>query len=401
MTAGRAPFVLFAAVFLFLGGLFLSIAGGSLLKSARYNQQGVQAEAVATGKTLRRATPTTSTTYEVKYRFTLPGESESVRSESVPVHVWENAEPGSSLPIEYIPDQDDSVRVVADRPGRTQMLTFLAIGGVLVLGGLFAFKQVFARAPAAEAMPPDASTTVPATLQPSFWPLARQSFGFWFGGIVLLLGSMAFLGAGFQLYVDLNFARQAASTQGMVLTKDIERSGKRNQTKRYWTTYRFTAAGRTFEGRDELSFDGWQRLVEREPAEVLYLVNRPASSRLAGPRAWFWKAFIALLGAIFMAIGGKFFLGAVRQARLEWRLRQHGVSAQGTVTELRDRNLKINDVRLWRLHYEFQDFQGRRHQNTADLAEDEALRWKPGDTGRVLYDSRRPSDALWLGGGSD
>jgi hypothetical protein len=399
--AGRAPFVVFAAAFLFIGGLFLLISGGTLLKSARYSQQGVQAEAIATGKTLRRATPTTSTTYEVTYRFTLPGESESARSEAVPVHVWENVESGSSLRIEYFPNQHDSVRVVAERPGRTQMLIFLGIGSVLFLGGLFALKQVFTRTPAVEAMPPAASTSVPATLQPSFWPLARQSFGFWFGGIFLLLGSMAFLAAGSQLYADLKFARQAASTRGIVLTKDIERFGKRNQSKRYWATYRFTAAGRTFEGRDELSFDGWQRLVEREPAEVLYLSNRADSSRLAGRRACFWKAFIAILGAIFVAVGGHFFLGAVRQARVEWRVRQHGVSAQGTITELRDRNLKVNDVRLWRLHYEFQDFQGRRHQNTADLAEDDALRWKPGDTGKVLYDSKHPSDALWLGEGSD
>lgn len=183
----------------------------------------------------------------------------------------------------------------------------------------------------------------------------------------------------------------------MVLTKEIERSGKRNETKRYHATYRFTVGERTFEGRDELSSEGWQRLREREPTDVLYRPNNPSSSRLAGSRPWFSKAFITLLGTLFTGIGGTVFMGAVRHARLEWRLRQSGVHAQGTVTELRDRNLKINGVRQWRLHYEFSDYQGRRHQNTTDLPEDEAQNWTVGETGRVLYDSARPSEAMWLG----
>jgi Protein of unknown function (DUF3592) len=394
---GRVALIIMAVAFFFVGGIFLFIAGGTLLKGERYRWQGVRAEAIATGKTLHRATSTTATAYEVTYRFTLPGEAPSVRAESVPVHVWESAEQGSPLSIEYIPNQLDSVRVVAERPGRSQMLIFLGIGIVLVLGGLFALKQVFTRSSDAEVMPPVASTSVPAATEPSFWPLARQSAGFWLGGILLLLGSIAFLAGGSPLYNDWTFARQAASTQGMVLTKEIERFGRRNESKRYRATYRFTAAGRTFEGREELSFDGWQRLIEREPTEVLYLPNRPASSRLAGPRAWFWTAFIALLGAIVTTIAGTIFMGAVRHARLEWRLRQSGVHANGTITELRDRNLKINGVRQWRLHYEFSDYQGRRHRKSADVAEDEAQTWKVGESGKVLYDSARPDDAVWLG----
>jgi hypothetical protein len=277
------------------------------------------------------------------------------------------------------------------------MLIFLGVGVVLVLGGLFALKHAVTWSPDAEVMRPATSTPVPATHPPSFWPLARQSAGFWLGGILFLLASIAFLAGGSPLYDDWNFAMHAVATKGMVLTKEIERYGKRNDSKRYRATYRFTAAGRTFEGRSELSFDEWQRLIEREPAEVLYLSNTPAASRLAGPRPWLWKASIALLGAIFATIGGTILRGAVRQARLEWRLRRSGVHATGTVTELRDRNLKINDVRQWRLHYEFRDYRGRRHQNTADLAEDEAQTWKVGETGKVLYDSARPDDAVWLG----
>ena len=125
--------------------------------------------------------------------------------------------------------------------------------------------------------------------------------------------------------------------QGIVLTKEIKRSGKQNRTRRYEATYRYAVAGSTFEGRDEMSFDRWQRLVEREPVDVLYRAQDSGVSRVAGPRPWLAKALIALLGALFTAIGGTFFVGAIRRARLEWRLRQGGVPASGTVVELRDR----------------------------------------------------------------
>jgi hypothetical protein len=78
-------------------------------------------------------------------------------------------------------------------------------------------------------------------------------------------------------------------------------------------------------------------------------------------------------------------------------LRQHGVRTQGIVTELQERNVKINDVQQWRLHYEYSDFQGIRHPGTIDLPEDEAQGWKVGDAGAVLYDPSRPTEAVWLG----
>ena len=127
-----------------------------------------------------------------------------------------------------------------------------------------------------------------------------------------------------------------------MLTKEIRRSGRQNRTRQYRLTYRFTVDGKTLEGRDELSQQGWERLTERAPAEVRYLPQRPSSSRLAGPRPWIQKAVFALVGSVFSVVGATFFIGAVRRARLEWRLRRHGVNAHGTVTELRERDLKIN-----------------------------------------------------------
>jgi hypothetical protein len=151
------------------------------------------------------------------------------------------------------------------------------------------------------------------------------------------------------------------------------------------------------EGRDELSYKQWQQLIEREPVEVLYRPGKPSSSRLAGHSAWPLKTIFGLVGSVFTVVGGIIFVGALRNARLESRLRQQGVRVQGTVTELRERNLRINNVQQWRLHYQYRSFEGSLHVRTVDLPEDEAREWKVGDIGVVLYDPARPAEAVWLG----
>lgn len=412
--SSRAPLIVIGVVFLFIGAIFLYIGGSTFLEGWRYQQQALRPQAVATGKTLRRATSTSDTVYEISYRFTLAEGRPYQQTESVPVHLWERVERDSPLRVEYLPGQPESARVVQDSSEQKPMIIgWLSIGGLLALVGLFLFKGALRRSVPADrasvpaaAVPPQMtepagqpSTTVVSHEQ-SFWPLARRSFGFWFGGIFLLGGLPFFVAGIFMFYDDWRFAQEARSTQGMVLTKEIRRSGegrtRSSETKHYEATYRFTVQGETLEGRDELSPGEWERLIEREPAEVLYRPQRPSSSRLAGRHPWLLKTMFALLGSVFTAIGGTVFVRAVHHARLAWRLRQHGVSTQGTVTELQKRNLKINDVQQWRLHYEYRDFQGHRHAKTMDVPEEEAQRWKVGDIGRVLYDSAQPTEAVWI-----
>lgn len=47
-------------------------------------------------------------------------------------------------------------------------------------------------------------------------------------------------------------------------------------------TYRFTVPGETIEARDELSLEDWERLLEREPTDVMYRAQEPLSNRLVG-----------------------------------------------------------------------------------------------------------------------
>ena len=233
--------------------------------------------------------------------------------------------------------------------------------------------------------------------EPSYWPLARRSMEFWTGAIFLLVSTPLAVAGMLQVAEEWRFTRHGVSTDGMVLTKEITRPGRNRESRRYDATYRVMVPEGAFENRVRLSYADWARLKEREAVEVVYLPERPASNRLAGSQPWLAAAFLTLLGSGFFAIGATLLRRSIRQARLEWRLGQHGAATEGVVIEVCDRHLAINGVRQWRLRYEYDDFKGSRHSGTHDLPEDEALQWATGAVGAVRYDPGRPTDAIWLG----
>jgi hypothetical protein len=410
----RATLMFLGIVFLAIGVIALGIGGSGLLEALRYRWQSVQIAAVVTGKTIRRATAASDTSYELRYRFTLADKTIADHTETVPVHVWEGVEQGLPVAVEYRRGETIAARVIRDtsRENRKTIaaivigaaMTFIAIVAFTskrVRGSLEAHASVSSEAARIESAPLSASPIAGIQRDRSYWFLARHSFGFWFGAIASVIGLLFFFAGGIPLYNDWRFAREGRSTTGLVLTKEIKRSGmgrgRSSEAKRYEATYRFTVEGRTVEGRDELSREAWERLVEREAVQVRYRPARVVANRLAGARPWKHKIPFTLVGSVLIAVGGTAFGRAVRDARLEWRLRAHGVAAQGTITELQPRNLKVNEVQLWRLQYQFSDFLGRRHVKTIDLPESEAELWSVGQSGRVLYDSARPADAVWVG----
>ena len=400
----RFPLVFIGGVFLFVGAIFLLIGGGTLLESQRYRQQGTQAPAVTTGKSLRRATPDSDTAYEISYRIQPPTAAAIERTEVVGVDLWEGVERGSPLVVEYVNSDPATARVQRDRSGEaSEARIAVAVAAVLVLiaVGLIVLAARGRRTPAAPASAFEPGPE-PARHAGSFWPLARRSGLFWFGGIFLLVGVPLCAVGLFRFYDDWRFAREARETQGTALAKEIRRtrssgSGSRRSNRHYEVVYRFAVNGETFTGRDELSADGWNRVVEREPIDVRYRASDPSSSRLQSRNAWVEQSFFVLLGALFGGIGGWIVTDAVRKARREWHLRLHGVKTQGTITRLAARNLKINKVQQWRLDYEYRDPVGNRFSAKFTLPEDEAQSWKVGDAGGVLYDPARPADAVWLG----
>ena len=320
-STSRVPLVVFSAALLVVGGIFLYIGGSTVLERWRYRQQGVRVDAVVTHKALQRATASTGTAYELSYQFTLPDGSSYQHIERVAVPLWERVAPGSSLSVEYVSGPPASARIANDGEDDTApALVALGVGAGLVLLVLIGWVMLLTRGarPAAsnDLTTPHAATAVEAT-SPRFWPLARASLGFWFGGFSLIVGLPWFVVNGaLPGYDHWQFAREGRSTQGMVLTKEIRRSGNtRSETLHYEATYRFAVSGFTIEGRDELSLQDWERLIEREPAEVRYRAQDPSSNRLAGGRPWLLQAFFGLAGLVLTIVGSAAFVGALGNAR--------------------------------------------------------------------------------------
>jgi hypothetical protein len=390
----RASLIVLTIAFLFLGGLFVLIGGRALLDAWHY-RQAIRAEAVATTTALRVATDTSGTEYEVSYRAGVEGQVQE-RTEIVPVHVWERAESGAPVPVEYQPGRPDTVRVATGAPATPSLLS-AAIGAVMILGGLAAGARAARwQRPPADAPPPAPPIVVPAR-ESSYWPRARQSAEFWLGATFLVVSTPFVIMSLVQIVEEARFARSGISTDGMILAKAIKGSGRSQRSRTYEATYRVTVPEGAFENRVRLSYDAWLRLKERQSIEVMYLPERPATSRLRISREWTGAAVLALVAGVFFPVGATLLRRSIRRARLAWGLEHRGAAAKGVIVGISDRRLEINEVRQFRLTYEYDDFQARRHTATHDLPEDEAQLWNVGDAGAVRYDPGRPADAFWLG----
>jgi hypothetical protein len=183
----RAPLIFIAVVFLFLGGLFVAIGGRPLFDSWRY-RQAATTDAIVTSASLRRATDTSSTAYELSYRAEID-DLVHERTEAVPVHVWERAKPGAVVRVAYLGGDPESIRVVTDSNQNRQSFVFAVIGLLLLLAGLIAGRRAMSRREVPdEASQPIASIAMPVH-EPSYWPLARRSPQFWTGAIALLVAT--------------------------------------------------------------------------------------------------------------------------------------------------------------------------------------------------------------------
>jgi hypothetical protein len=270
------------AAFLLVGAIFLFIGGGTLLEERRY---GAHAPAVTMDKSLRRATADTNTSYDIRYRVTPADGPAFEQAESVGVHLWERVEPGSPLAVEYSMGQPGTARVSLDR-STEHRAALLALGGGAVLVSI-ALLVIFKAGGA-------------------FWPAAELRGALWFGGLFLLVGVPLLVVGVSRFYGDWQFAREALPTQGLTLTKEIKKGrnrANREPTREYEVTYRYSVDGETFEGRDELSADDWQTVVERAPISVSYRPARPSSSHLALRNAWLEKTVFVLAGSACMAAG--------------------------------------------------------------------------------------------------
>lgn len=128
-----------------------------------------------------------------------------------------------------------------------------------------------------------------------------------------------------------------------------------------------------------------------QQVEIEYEPGNPAVSRIVGTRKSAidaWGIFVALfpaLGLIFMGLGLRGNLRAVRVLRT-------GKLARGKLVEKQATNTRINNRTVYRLTFEFQDEQGRIYRvsgktHITELLEDEELE-------RLLYDPNHPEGGV-------
>src|SRR5262245_1784782 len=152
--------------------------------------------------------------------------------------------------------------------------------------------------------------------------LTRRSLQRWAGGTLALVGVPLFVASIVLIQDDRTFARDARSTDGTVITKQIRTTGgrqSRSRSKRYEATYKFTIEGRTFEGRDTLSSEAWSRLSEGRAVEVLYLPGDPESNHLAGHNSSLVHGVMLLVGVVFSAAGSEWLVRSLRTVPAETR----------------------------------------------------------------------------------
>ena len=241
--------------------------------------------------------------------------------------------------------------------------------------------------------------------QRSFLWLAKRSFPFWFGGAWLLCG-VPFLIAGLYSGIDTwqtseQFKREAVVTGGVVLTKRIVRD-RDSSNRRYWIGYRFSAAdGTVVKNEAQVSGELWDRLIEREPVRVIYLLGRPQANRIEGVGPdWVGPLIFTALGIVFAGIGALVFSMGLRGILRELRLQNDGVLAEATVVEVAPANVSFKGVPQWRIRYRYRDHRGRTLTGASSvMPPEEAQAWKVGDKAKARFDVDAPKKSIWIGNG--
>lgn len=232
--------------------------------------------------------------------------------------------------------------------------------------------------------------------RPSLVRLAFRSFLLLFGAIMLFVGSILLFIAGSDVRTAREYEATGRRAQGEVIRKDLRRATSNTSTS-YELTYRFGSAGRALERTESVDVHVWEAVEPGHRVEVEYLPGNGGSVRLAGrdgSGSWIAAAVgggIALVGAVLFSIGGR---ALVRR----WRIYRTGTSAPGTVTDVRETNVRVNNRTQWAVHYTYRDHVGQtRTGDSGPLPPGEAQEWQQGDTGLVRFDPERPERSVWVG----
>jgi hypothetical protein len=222
----------------------------------------------------------------------------------------------------------------------------------------------------------------------------------WVGAILLLPG-LVFATLGVALAIqDARFIAGGGTVVGIVLSKDIKPASQRSGTS-YSIRYRFTASDKhTYEGSSTIDVHEWERVVERGPVTVEYLVSDPSSNRLSNASNLIFEVGFILVGLTCVLIGGYLVARSSRTLIEDSRLLRIGIEAPATVAAVEATNLRINRRVQWEISYAYRDASGKEYEGRSwTMSEAAARKFRPGDHGRIRYDPQRPAKSLWIQSG--
>lgn len=231
----------------------------------------------------------------------------------------------------------------------------------------------------------------------SMLPYLRRTPSLWIGAFLVLPGLIFGLIGSSLAISDARFAADGATAQGIVLSKDIKHATSSSGTS-YSIRYRFTLPDdRAFEGSSDIEVHDWERLVERGPVTIQYLVSDPSSNRLPTTGYLVWEVLLLGLAAGVLIVGGYFIRRGSRTLLEDRRLLRVGTTARATVTAVEPTNFWINRRVQWEISYSYRDAGGQDHEARSwMMPETEARAFGRGGHAAILYDPERPAQSLWL-----
>jgi Protein of unknown function (DUF3592) len=313
----RAASLLFTgAVLLFISYIFVALSAKDTYYAHRLATDGRMVTATVIKKILHRASNSgiSNTSYEVTYFFgTLDG-GKVVGSYTVDSDTWERTAEHDPVEVQYSAS-DPAINRIGATTGVTMIgAMWLIMGSILgLLGVMLALKGLLAL----RALPESAGSTATDTHAVTSLgrtiavgpPLLQFHVRPWIviGGILLVCGVTFLL-------LDVLFARQerlfhdeGLTTTALVLTKSshiVYNKQNGMQERRYDVGYRFTTQdGKPVQATDEIDWEVWESIQEREPIQIVYLPGSPARSRLVASGAGKGPAATGAVGAVFTATG--------------------------------------------------------------------------------------------------
>lgn len=188
----------------------------------------------------------------------------------------------------------------------------------------------------------------------------------------------------------LDFRGDLEECQGVIVRCE-DTNASENDSTIFAHYYEFETDGQKHEG---MSYGVGRQSSSGEKVTVQFPLGRPTRSRVKGMRTTMFPAFLLLFVVLFPFIGLCFMLAGFRKGRKAVRLLANGEQAFGVLKSKEPTNTRINNRRVYKLTFEFNDQTGQTHEATAKTHEPESLQDDAEEP--LLYDPIRPSYATML-----